>query len=293
METPHDAYDLIPFRKGIRRLFLWILVLAFCFPPVLSAQENVAGEGEQQKFIVSEGKQVIQIGPVKPGQTIQVFCAPQWNVEEGGRVQWALTDETGRRLRVAIQKNPSTEMILLEWTSNSIPEPKSYRLEIIGGGGTYEGEILGRSQITVSLRDQNDGNAGTDAPEVYNKALPLSTLDPGTYVFPECFASGTADTYDIFKIQLKPNHSLHCEATPVQWKGNDPRGKVRWEFLNKSYKSLKKGQNTPAQEVPFEIRVFQPPVKSDSKPGVYYLLVKVEGDIALFYSLQLEIREGR
>jgi len=293
MEAPHDPYGLIRFEGKIRILFLWILVLPFCFPLVLPAQENIAGEGEHRGFIISEGKQVIQVGPVKPGQTIQVFCTPQWNVEEGGRVEWVLTDGEEKRLRLGIQKNPDIQMLLLEWTSNSAPVPKSYRVEIIGRGGDYEGEILGRAQITVFLRDQNDGNGGTDAPESYEKALLLPAADPGIHVFPECFASGTADTYDIFKIQLKPNHSLHFEATPLQWKGNDLKGRVRWEFLNKSYKSLKKGQNTRVQADPFNLKVFQPPVKSDPKPGLYYLLVKVEGNISLFYSIQLEVKEGR
>ena len=293
MEAPHDAYDLIRLGRKIRGLFLWILALPFCFPLVLPAQDKVVGEGEHQSFIISEGKQVIQVGPVKPGQTIQVFCAPQWNVEEGGRVEWVLTDGEEKRLRAASQKNPDTDMLLLEWTSNSAPAPKFYRVEIGGKGGDYGGEILGRSHITVCLRDQNDGNAGTDAPESHAKALLLPASDPGTYLFPECFVSGTADTYDIFKIQLNPNHSLHFEAIPLQWKGADPKGRVRWEFLNKSYKSLKKGQSTPAQAVPFGIKVFQPPVKSDPKPGLYYILVKIEGDIGLFYSIQLEIKEGR
>ena len=293
MEAPHDAYDLIRFRTGIRRLFLWILLLPFCFPLGLPAQEKIAGEGEHRRFIISEGKQVIPVGPVKPGQTIQVFCAPRWNVEEGGRVEWVLTDGEKTPLRTAAQKNPETEMLLLEWTSNSAPAPKSYRIEIIGGGGSYGGEILGRSHLTVCLRDQNDGNAGTDAPESHAKALLLPASDPGTYLFPECFVSGTADTYDIFKIQLNPNHSLQFEAIPLQWKGDDPKGRVRWEFLNKSYKSLKKGRSTPAQAAPFGIKVFQPPVKLDPKPGLYYLLVKIEGDIGLYYSIQLEIKEGR
>jgi hypothetical protein len=293
MEAPHDTYGLICFKGRIRSLFLWILVLPICFPLVLPAQEKIAGEGEHQRFIISEGKQVIQIGPVKPGQTIQVFCVPQWNVEEGGRVEWVLTDGQEKRLRLGIQKNPDIQMLLLEWTSNSAPVPKSYRVEIVGGGGDYGGEILGRAHITVFLGDQNDGNSGTDAPESYEKAMLLPAPDPGIHVFPECFASGTADTYDIFKIQLKPNHSLHFEATPLQWKGIDPKGRVRWEFLNKSYKSLKKGQNTRLQADPFNIKVFQPPVKSDPKPGLYYFLVKVEGDIGLFYSIQLEVKEGR
>ena len=293
MEAPHDAYDLIRSGKKTRGFLLWVLALSFCFPLLLPAQENIAGEGEHRSFIISEGKQVIPVGPVKPGQTIQVFCAPEWKVEEGGRVEWVLTDGEETPLRATTQKNPETEMLLLEWTSNSAPAPKSYRIKIIGRGGSYEGEILGLSHVTVRLRDQNDGNAETDAPESHAKALLLPASDPGTYLFPECFASGKADTYDIFKIQLNPNHSLHFEAIPLQWKGGDPKGRVRWEFLNKSYKSLKRGQSTPAQAAPFGIKVFQPPVKSDPKPGLYYLLVKIEGDIGLYYSLQLEIKEGR
>ena len=293
MEAPHDPYGLIRLRGGIRGFFLWVLILPFCFPLLLPAQEKIPGEGEHRGFIISEGKRAVQVGPVKPGQTIQVFCTPQWSVEEGGRVEWVLTDGEGKRLRAASQKNPDTNTLLLEWTSSSAPAPKLYRVEIGGSGGEYGGEILGRSQITVSLRDQNDGNAGTDAPETHAKALLLPALQPGMYQFPECFASGTADVYDIFQIQLMPDHSLHFEATPLQWKGNDPKGRVRWEFLNKSYKSLKKGQNTPAKADPFSLKVFHPPVKSDPKPGVYYFLVKIEGDISLFYSLQLEIKEGR
>ena len=294
MEAPHDAYGLIHFRPRIRRLVLGLLALSFCFfPSVLLAQEKIAGEGEHRSIITSEGKQVIQVGPVKPGQTIQVFCAPQWRVERGGRVEWVLTDGEKTRLRAAAHKNPQTDMFLLEWTSNSAPAPNSYRIEIGGGGGAYGGEILGRSLVTVFLKDQNDGNAGIDAPESYEKALLLSALEPGSYLFPECFISGKADIYDIFKIPLKANHSLHFQAVPLQWKGSDSKGRVRWEFLNKSYKSLKKGLNTPEQTTPFELKVFQPPVKSDPKPGGYYLLVKAEGDISLFYSLHLEIKEGR
>jgi hypothetical protein len=293
MEAPHDPHGLTRPGGRIRIAFFWILALSFCLPHLLPAQEKIPGEGEHRSFIISEGKQVIQVGPVKPGQTIQVFCTPSWSVEEGGRVEWVLADGEGKRLRAASQKNPDTDMLLLEWTSNSTPAPKTYRVEIGGKEGAYGGEILGRSGVTVGLRDQNDGNSGTDAPESYAQALPLAAPEPGTYRFPECFAGGTADIYDIFLIQLNPNHSLHFEATPLQWKGSDPKGRVRWEILNKSYKSLKKGQNTPTQSTPFEIKVFQPPVKSDPKPGVYYLLVKVEGDIGLFYTLQLEIKEGR
>jgi hypothetical protein len=293
MEAPHDSYGLIRSRGGSLGFFLWILLLPFCLPPFLPAEEKISGEGEHRGLIVSEGKRTVRVGPVKSGQTIQVFCTPQWNVEAGGRVVWVLTDGEEKRLRSASQKNPDTDTLLLEWTSNSTPAPKFYRVEIGGSGGGYGGEILGRSQITVSLRDQNDGNAGTDAPETHAKALLLPAPEPGTYRFPECFASGAADVYDIFQIHLPPDHSLHFEATPLQWKGHDPKGRVRWEFLNKTYKSLKKGQNTPAQADPFSLRVFHPPVKSDPKPGVYYFLVKIEGDISLFYSLTLEIKEGR
>jgi hypothetical protein len=293
MEAPYDPHGLIRFRSGGWTLVLSVLLLTLCSPPLLSAQDSPPGEGEHREVIISEGKRIIEVGPVKPGQTIQAFCTPQWSVEEGGRVEWVLTDGEEKRLRAASQKNPDNDMLLLEWTSNSAPAPKFYRLEIRGKGGEYEGEILGRSLVTIWLRDQNDGNAGTDAPESYAKALLLPASEPGIYQFPECFASGTADTYDIFQIQLKPNHSLHFEATPLQWKGGDPKGRVLWEFLNKSYKSLKRGQSAPGQSAPFEIKVFHPPVKSDPKPGLYYLLIKVEGNISLFYSLRLEIREGR
>ena len=293
MEAPYGPHGLIRRRGGILIFLLWILVPPFCFPLLLPAQEKIPGEGEHRGFIISEGKRGIQVGPVKPGQTIQVFCTPQWSTEEGSRVEWVLIDGETKRLRAAFQKNPDTDTVSLEWTSNSAPAPKFYRIETNGGGGEYGGEIVGRSQITVFLRDQNDGNAGTDAPETYAKALLLPALEPGTYRFPECFVSGTADVYDIFQIQLKPNHSLHFEATPLQWKGAPPKGRVLWEFLNRSLKPLKKGQNTPAQADPFSLRVFHPPVKSDPKPGVYYFLVKIEGDTSLFYSLQLEIKEGR
>jgi len=293
MEAPHDPHDLSGFGSKIPKLFFWIFALPLCIPLVLAAQEKLPGGEEHQRFIVSQGKQAIPIGPVKAGQTIQVFCTPQWNVEEGGRVEWVLTDGEEKRLRLEMQKNPDTRMVLLEWTSNSVPAPKSYRLEIVGGGGNYGGEILGRAHVTVFLRDQNDGNSGTDAPESHEKALLLPAAERGVYVFSECFASGTADIYDIFKIQLNPNHSLIFEAVPLQWKGGDSKGKVRWEFLNKSYKPLKKGQNTPAQAEPFALKVFQPPVKSDPKPGLYYLLVKIEGSVSLFYTLRLEIKEGR
>ena len=143
MEAPHDPYDLNRFRGKIRGLFLWILILPICFPVLLPAQEKVAGEGEHRSFIISEGKQVIQVGPVKPGQTIQVFCTPQWNVEEGGRVEWVLTDGEEKRLRAASQKNPDTDMLLLEWTSNSAPAPKLYRVEIGGKGGDLRGRNSG------------------------------------------------------------------------------------------------------------------------------------------------------
>jgi hypothetical protein len=292
MGSPHAPYGLTGFAGGIPGLFLRVLALLIFFPPALPALEKIPGEGEHRSFIVNEGKRAIAVGPVKPGQTIQVFCSPRWSAPEGGRVEWVLTDGEEKPLRAASQKNPETDLLILEWTSNSAPVPKFYRIEIWGKGGNYGGEILGRADIVIGLRDQNDGSAGTDAPESYAQALSLPALEPGTYVFPECFVSGTADLYDIFQIQLKPDHSLHFEALPVQWKGEDPRGKVRWEFLNRSYRPLKKGQIAPGKTDPFTLRVFHPPVKADPKPALYYFLVKIEGDVSLFYSLHLEIREG-
>ena len=293
MEAPHDAYDLIRSGKKIRGFLLWILALSFCFPLILPAQENIAGEGEHRSFIISEGKQVIPVGPVKPGQTIQVFCTPQWKVEEGGRVEWVLTDGSGNKLRAGSHHQPEEEPLLLEWTSNSQPRPDSYRIQIQGKGGSFPGEILGQYGVQISLWDQNDGSSGTDAPETYEKALELQLYDTGLHIFNECFISGTADIYDIYKITLKPNQSLTLRAVPAQWKGADKRGKVRWDFLNRAFKSMKNGQNSLSEATPFVVRVFHPQVRSANKPATFYLLVKMEGEVSLIYSLQAEVKEGR
>jgi hypothetical protein len=71
------------------------------------------------------------------------------------------------------------------------------------------------------------------------------------------------------------------------------KGKVRWEFLNKSFKRLKEGTSLFAQNTPFTVKVMHPRVKSDAKPALFYLLVKVEGEVSLVYVLQAEMKEGR
>ena len=140
MEAPHDPHDLNRFRGKIRGLFLWILIFPICFPVLLPAQDKVAGEGEHRSFIISEGKQVIQVGPVKPGQTIQVFCTPQWSVEEGGRVEWVLTDGEEKRLRAASQKTPTP--ICFSW--NGPPTPP-LRRNSIGSRSAERGGLRGRN----------------------------------------------------------------------------------------------------------------------------------------------------
>jgi hypothetical protein len=92
-------------------------------------------------------------------------------------------------------------------------------------------------------------------------------------------------------MELKPNHSLNFKVVPLQWKGS-PKAKVSWEFLNKSYKPIKKGQTKPGQSVPFELKIFHPQVRSESKPAIYYFLLKIEGDASMFYALHMEIKEG-
>jgi len=243
------------------------------------------GEGEQKGVLISQEKQVFKVGPVKPGQTLQVVCSPQWSADNAGRVDWSLEDAGGTKLRAASQTNPDTNSLSLEWTSNSEPRPDSYVIQIQPSGGS-PGEALGEFSLFIILRNQDDGGSGTDAPESYEQALLLPAEDPGIYVFGDCFLSGTADLYDIYKIQLKPNHSLSFRALPLQWKGS-PKGRVTWEFMNKSYKIMKKGRISPAQPVPLEIKIFYPQVRSDEKAGLYYFLVKIEGDASLFYSLRL------
>jgi hypothetical protein len=279
--------------KSWRNFFLWVVLCGFFAPFPLLAEERIVGEGEHRGFIVREGEQVLVVNSIKPGQTIQAHVAPQWSVEKEGRVEWVLTDGSGNKLRAGSHHQPEEESLLLEWTSNSEPRPDSYRIQIQGKGGGYSGEILGQYVIQISLWDQNDGSSGTDAPETYERALELPLSDSGLHIFNECFISGTADIYDIYKITLKPNHSLALKAVPTQWKGSDKRGKVRWDFLNRSFQSMKNGQNSLSDATPFVIRVFHPRVRSANKPATFYLLVKMEGEASLIYSLQAEVKEGR
>jgi hypothetical protein len=257
------------------------------------AEERIVGEGRHRGFIVHEGEQVLKIGLVKPGQTIQAQVSPQWKAGKGGQVEWTLTDSGGAPLRAGSQHQPNEESLLLEWTSNSEPRPDAYRIHIQGKGGSFPGEILGQYIVQISLWDQNDGDSGTDAPETYEKALELPASEPGIHIFNECFLSGTADIYDIYKISLKPNCSLTLKTIPVQWNGVDKRGMVRWDFLNRSFKRMKDGQNSLSETSPFMVRVYHPRVRWGNKPAIYYLLVKIEGEVSLVYSLQVEIQEGR
>jgi len=291
MEAPNDPHKLTKIRKGIGAEMLFLLLLPLLFASSLQAQEVFLEEGEHTGALISQEKLAFQVGPIKPGQTLQVVCSPLWSADQVGRVDWTLEDAAGNKLRAASQTNPDTNSLSLEWTSNSEPKPESYIVQIQASGGS-PGEALGEYSFFTLFRDQNDGGSGTDAPESFEKALLLPAQDPGIYTFGDCFLSGTADLYDLYKIQIKPNYSLNFEALPVQWKGS-PKGRVTWEFLNKSYKILKKGQSSPEQSTPFGIRVFHPLVRSGEKTGLYYFLVKIEGDASLFYSLHLEIKKGQ
>ncbi len=277
------------------RKFLCLLAILWwvCAALPTRAEERTVGEGQYRGFIIHEGEQVLKIEVVKPGQTIQAQVSPQWNVKKGGVVEWTLADSSGARLRGGSHQQPNDEPLLLEWTSNSEPSPDGYRIQIQGKGGNFAGEILGQYIIQISLWDQNDGDSGTDAPETYEKALELPAFGPGLHIFNECFLSGTADIYDLYKISLKPNHSLILKSVPLQWHGTDKRGMVRWDFLNRSFKRMKAGHSPASETTPFLVRVFHPPVRSGSKPAIFYLLVKIEGEVSLVYSLQLEIQEGR
>ncbi|MCX5906809.1 MAG: hypothetical protein NTY64_06390 [Deltaproteobacteria bacterium] len=275
--------------KALGPFLLCILIGA----PSLFAQERGAEKGEYKGFIVNEGKQVVRIGSVKPGQTLQIDLVPNWMAERGGKVEWQLDDSDGKKLRVGSQKNPEAEPISIEWTSNSEPKPSGYTLHILGTAGSFPGEILGRYTAKVSFWDQNDGSSGTDAPETFEKALLLPVSDPGLHVFMENFISGTADIYDIYKIQLKPKHSCTVKATPLQWKKMGAAGNLRIEFLDKSFRKLREGTVAFAQTAPFTVRVFHPKVRSDGKPLLFYLLLKMEGETSLIYSIEVEVKEGR
>lgn len=277
-----------------RNLFSGLLLasLTLAYSP-LGAEERTVGEGEHRGFFLQEGEQVLRVEPIKPGQTIQAQVSPQWNVEKGGAVEWMLTDGGGTPLRTASHRQPEEQSILLEWTSNSEPRPDAYRVQIQGRGGSFPGEVLGQYIVRISLWDQNDGDSGTDAPETYENALELPVSEPGVHNFIECFASGTADIYDIYKISVRPNNSLTLKAVPVLWSGVDKKGKVRWDFLNRSFKRIKDGQSSLSDTSSFVAKVFHPQVRSGNKPAVFYLLVKIEGDVSLVYSLQTEVKEGR
>jgi len=279
---------------GHRKFLCFLAILWWVWPAFLTrAEERIVGEGQHRGFIVHEGEQVLKIEVVKPGQTIQAQVSPQWKVEKGGVVEWTLTDSNGAPLRAGSQYQPNEESLFLEWTSNSEPRPDAYRIQIQGKGGSFPGEILGQYIVQLSLWDQNDCDSGTDAPETYEKALELPAFEPGLHIFNECFLSGTADIYDIYKISLKPNRSLTLKTIPVQWYGAAKGGKVRWDFLNRSFKRMKDGQSSPSDTSPFMVRVFHPQVRSGSNPAIFYLLVKIEGEVSLVYSLQVEIKEGR
>jgi len=259
----------------------------------LGAEERTVGEGEHRGSILHEEELVLRVEPIKPGQTLQAQVYPQWNAEKGGRVEWTLTDGGGAKLRPAGHRQPEEQPILLVWTSNSEPRPDAYRIQIQGKGGQFSGEVLGQYVVQISLWDQNDGDSGTDAPEIYEKALELPVFEPGVHNFMECFVSGTADIYDIYKVSVRPNHSLILKAIPVLWNGVDKRGKVHWDFLNRSFKRMKDGQSPLSEISPFTVRVFHPQVRSGNKPAIFFLLVKIEGDVSLIYSLQTEVREGQ
>ena len=272
--------------------FLFCLVTLSSVRP-LPAQEKIVGEGEHRGFIINEGKQVFKVSPIKPGQTIQIFLAPQWMAEMGGKMEWGLEDPDGATLRVGSKIHPDVEPSLMEWTSNSQPKPSAYYIHVLGSGGMNPGEILGLCTLQIFLWDQNDGNSGTDAPETYEKAIYLPISEPGTYVFNENFVSSTADVYDIFTINIKPNHTLILRASPLQWQGSGQKGNVRWKFLNKSLRIWKEGDCPFPQATPFVVKVFHPQVKTDSKPALFYLLVQIEGEASLIYILQAEMKEGR
>jgi hypothetical protein len=277
--------------RSVLACLLFFFAMAVSAP--VRAEERIVGKGEHRGFVVSQGEQILRISPIQPGQTLQALVSPQWSVEERGRVEWVLTDPNGTTLRTARHLQPEAETILLEWTSNSEPKPSAYLIHIRGRGGSFPGAILGRYTVTISLWGQNDGNSGTDAPESYEKALELQLPEPGTYQFNECFLSGTADLYDIYKISLKPDYSLTLKAGPLQWNGEDKKTRVTWEFLNRSYKRMKEGESRFSETSPFGVKVFHPRVKSSNKPAIFYLLVKIKGEANLVYALQAEVKEGR
>lgn len=279
-------------------MILWRTILASASVAIfilagslaLFAQEKI-GEGYYSGFIINGGRQSREVGPAKSGQTMQAFLTPEWSTEKGGRVEWRLEDQDGLLLKTGTQSYPSPGTVLIEWTSDSNPKPAGYWIHIAGKAGGSSGEILGQYALRIFFWDQNDGNSGKDAPEIFEKALPLPVSEPGVYSFPECFISGTADRYDIYKISLGPNCFLSLNGQPLEWKGK--KGTIYWEVLNKSFKRLKAWTSPVDQTASGGIKVFHPRIKADTKPTMFYLMVKAEGEISLIYGLQVEIKEGR
>jgi len=292
-EADDGPDDLMSLNQKIRSPFFICFFLSLVCPHSLPAQEIVMGEGEYRGFIVNEGKQVVKVSPIKPGQTLQIFFSPQWMVEQGGQVKWMLDGPDGVRLREGSQKNPEAETTFMEWTSNSEPRPNAYFLHVQGVDGTFPGEILGQYTLSIFLWDQNDGNSGTDAPESFEKALLLPVSEPGTYLFEEGFISGTADVYDLYKILLQANNSLMLKVIPAQWEGGGKKDKVHFEFLNRSFQRMKEGNSFWPETSPFVVKIFHPRVRPDTKPALFYLMVKMDGEVSLIYGFQVEVKEGR
>ena len=297
MATLDDADDgpgdLMRFKKRIRASFFLGFFLSLLWLHPLPAQEIVMGEGEYRGFIVNEGQQVVKVGPIQPGQTLQIFFSPQWMIEQRGKLQWRLEGPDGVRLREGSQNNPQAETTFMEWTSNSEPRPNAYFLHVQGMDGTFPGEILGQYTLNIFLWGQNDGNSGTDAPESFEKALFLPVSEPGTYLFEEGFISGTADVYDLYKILLQANNSLMLKVIPAQWEGGGKKDKVHFEFLNRSFQRMKEGNSFWPETSPFVVKIFHPRVRPDTKPALFYLMVKMDGEVSLIYGFQVEVKEGR
>ncbi|OGP98141.1 MAG: hypothetical protein A2Z51_09310 [Deltaproteobacteria bacterium RBG_19FT_COMBO_52_11] len=281
------------FKKRIRASFFLGFFLSLLWLHPLPAQEIVMGEGEYRGFIVNEGQQVVKVGPIQPGQTLQIFFSPQWMIEQRGKLQWRLEGPDGVRLREGSQDNPQAETTFMEWTSNSEPRPNAYFLHVQGMDGTFPGEILGQYTLNIFLWGQNDGNSGTDAPESFEKALFLPVSEPGTYLFEEGFISGTADVYDLYKILLQANNSLMLKVIPAQWEGGGKKDKVHFEFLNRSFQRMKEGNSFWPETSPFVVKIFHPRVRPDTKPALFYLMVKMDGEVSLIYGFQVEVKEGR
>ncbi len=270
---------------------LFLLFLLGVHP--LGAQGKVVGEGEYRGFIVNQGRQSLKIAPIQPGQVLQIDLIPQWSAGVGGKVEWQLDDAEGKRLRGGSQASPQTDPISIEWTSNSEGKPSAYFLQVHGAAGSFSGEILGQYIARISFWNQNDGSSNRDAPESFEKALALPIFETGTFLFEECFISGMGDPYDVYKVQIKPNHACTVKAKPLQWKKAGAKGHLHIEFLDRSFRKLKEGNIPFPESTPFVVRVFHPQMRSATKPAVYYLLLKMEGEFSLIYGLEIDVREGR